>query len=189
MEHGGSALIDPQLVLGRIGLQPGMRVADLGCGRTGHFIFLASKIVGDTGSIYAVDLMKDILGSIQSRIRTEGYDNIHAVWSDIERVGFTPIPETSLDICFFVNVLSMVTDKSSALLEAARLLKPDGRVVIIDWLKNLGPLGPVPEKQVRPEMIGQLAKPAGFEVLDEFSAGEYHFGIILKKLEEKVTGI
>lgn len=159
-----------------------MRLADLGCGRTGHFIFAASRQVGDAGIVYAVDLMKDILESIQSRVRSEGYDNIHTVWSDIERLGYTPIPDASLDVCFFVNVLSMIGDRPTALLEASRLLKSGGRLMIVDWARNLGPLGPTPEKQIKPGELARLAMPAGFSPLDEFVAGEYHFGTILKKI-------
>ena len=66
MSGAGKALLDPKIVLDKLRLQPGMRVADLGCGRTGHFIFLAAKQVGDKGVVYAVDLMKDILESIKS---------------------------------------------------------------------------------------------------------------------------
>lgn len=182
MDHAGKALIDSEIVLGKLELSAGMRLADLGCGRTGHFIFLASRLVGDTGLVYAVDLMKDILESVQGRVRSEGYDNIHTVWSDIERLGYTPIPEASLDVCFFVNVLSMVSDPATALLEAARLLKPEGRLMVVDWARNLGPLGPPAGKQISSLDIERMAKPAGFTPLDEFVAGEYHFGTILKKV-------
>ena len=70
MSHSGTALIDPYKIFEKISLGHGMRVADLGCGRTGHFIFPTARVVGESGVVYAVDIMKDILESIKSRVRT-----------------------------------------------------------------------------------------------------------------------
>ena len=44
VDHVGKALIDPYPIFEAIGLAPGERVADLGCGRTGHFVFPASRV-------------------------------------------------------------------------------------------------------------------------------------------------
>ncbi len=183
MSHAGTALIDPHKVYDKICLEKGMRVADLGCGRTGHFVFSASRIVGETGIVYAIDIMKDILESLKNRIRSEGFDNIQTVWSDVEVIDKTPIPASSLDACFFTNVMFMLKDKVSALKEAARLLKFGGTAVIVDWTKNLGPLGPLPEMMTNPNTLVNLGKDAGFTLLENFSMGDYHYCLILKKLE------
>ncbi len=158
-----------------------MRVADLGCGRTGHFIFSASRAVGETGVIYAIDVMKDILESIKSRVRSEGYDNIQTVWADIEATGKVPIPEKSLDVCFFVNVLFMLKNKKGAIGEATRLLKKNGFLVIVDWAKQLGTLGPTADMAVKPEEIKVLAEESGLTLIEQCAGGEYHFCLIFKK--------
>lgn len=181
MSHAGKALIDPDIVFEKIALAPGMRVADLGCGRTGHLVFTASRVVGDTGIVYAVDILKDVLENIRSRVRTEGYDNVQTVWSDVEMVGSTPIPEKSLDSCFFMNALFLVGDKARALEEARRLLKDGGSLVIIDWAKKLGPLGPSEEQQLRKEEAQSIAESVGFSTKDDFMAGGYHYCLIFKK--------
>ena len=131
MSHAGVALVDPYLIFTKVGVAPGMHLADFGCGRTGHFIFSLSRLVGDTGVVYAVDILKDILEHIRGRVRSEGYDNIHTVWSDIERVGKTAIPESTLDGIFFVNVLSRMQAQTDSLQEAARLIKSGGFVVVV----------------------------------------------------------
>lgn len=179
--HAGKALLDPYKIIEGIGVKEGARVADMGCGRTGHFIFSMSKVVGDTGMVYAVDIVKDILESIKSRIRSEGYDNVRAVWSDIEQAGRAPIPSHSLDVCLFVNVMFLIKNKKGALQEAKRLLKPSGRLVIIDWQKNLGPLGPTPELMVPPaQMIGTAAA-EGWKLVENFPAGSYHYCLIFQQ--------
>jgi len=181
MPHTGTALIDPYKIFEKISLGPGMRVADLGCGRTGHFIFPTARVVGESGVVYAVDIMKDILESIKSRVRTEGYDNIQTLWADIESVGKIPVPEKSLDVCFFVNVLFMLGKKKEALTEATRLLKKNGFLVIVDWAKRLGALGPVAGLEVKPEEIKALASDLGLSLVEQCVGGEYHFCLIFKK--------
>lgn len=181
MDHAGTALVNPQQVFDKIKLRPGMRFADLGCGRTGQFIFLASKIVGEKGIVYAVDIMKDVLESIKSRAQSEGKINIQTVWSDIEMPGKTPVPVQSLNACTLTNVLFLVKDKLSVLKEAARLTADGGYVVVIDWLKQLGPLGPTDGMLLKAETVIDLARQAELTLLEQFSPNENHYCLIFRK--------
>ena len=182
MEHAGTALIDPYPIFKKIALAPGMRVADLGCGRTGHFVFPASRVVGETGIVYAVEIIKDILESIKSRVRSEGYHNVQTIWSDIERVGKTPIPPETLDSCFLVNVLFMLRDKGAALAEAKRLCKSGGTIVAVDWQKRLGPLGPTEDQLVNIPELQRMGTELGLTLVESAAAGEYHFCVIFQKI-------
>ena len=65
-------------------------MADMGCGRTGHFVFPAARTVGNKGIVYAVDILKDVLQSLGSWIRSEGLENVQTIWSDIEKFKKTP---------------------------------------------------------------------------------------------------
>jgi ubiquinone/menaquinone biosynthesis C-methylase UbiE len=181
MPHSGLALIDPHVIFEKIGLQKGMRVADFGCGRTGHFVFSASRHVAETGVVYAVDILKDVLENIKSRIRSEGYDNVQTVWSDIERLGKTAIPTETLDSGFFVNVISRLHNQPVALSEARRLLKKNGLLAIIEWAKPLGTLGPDSVHRLEPVKLQEIARVAGFRPVETFPAGEYHYCTIFRK--------
>jgi ubiquinone/menaquinone biosynthesis C-methylase UbiE len=182
MTHAGTALIDPYKIFEKISLSEGQRVADLGCGRTGHFVFPAVKVVGEKGVVYAVDVVKNILDSIRSMARTEGYDNIQTVWSDIEMPGKTPIPDNSLDVCFCVNVLFQLKNKGGAIKEAARMLKTGGYLVVVDWAKRLGMLGPTEEKMLNPEEIARLAASENLKLVEKILPGEYHYSLIFEKV-------
>lgn len=182
MSHAGRALIDPFSVFTKIGLVKGMRVADMGCGRTGHFVFPASRIVGDTGLVYAVDILKDVLESISSWVRTQALGNIQVVWSDIEMINKTPIPPKSLDMCFFMNVLCGLKNKQGALSETARLLKDDGQVVVVDWSKRLGTLGPSDDAMVDPKQLAEVATKCGLKLVKEIVVSDYHYCLIFKKI-------
>lgn len=182
MTHAGTALIDPHKIFSRVGLVKGMRVADFGCGRTGHFVFVAARTVGETGVVYAIDIMKEILESIKSRVRTEGFDNVQTIWSDIESVGKAPIPDNTLDVCFFVNVMSQLKNRELALREASRLLKIGGKIVVVDWLKKIGPLGPEEDVILNLEKVKLLGESCGLTWVESEPAGDYHFYSILEKI-------
>lgn len=178
MTHSGTALIDPAVVFEKIALTAGMRVADLGCGRTGHFVFPASRRVGEQGIVYAVDVVKNVLESIASRARSEGFHNVQTVWSDIEQPGKTAIPTGSLDVCFLVNVLYLLKDKTAALKEATRFLKADGFLVVVEWRKNLGIVGPTTEMMVKPETLVAAVADLSVVSVATFPLGDYHYGTI-----------
>lgn len=182
MQHSGTALIDPYKIFEKISLSAGKRVADLGCGRTGHFVFPAGKIVGDKGVVYAVDVVKNILESIKSLARSEGYDNIQTVWSDIELPGKTPIPDNSLDACFYVNVLFQLKNKAVAIKEATRMLKKGGYLVVVDWAKRLGALGPAEGSMLSPDELLKLAALENLKFVDKTLPGEYHYALIFEKV-------
>lgn len=182
MSKNELSLLDPEIIYKKIGLIEGMKVAEFGCGRTGYFTFTASKKVGDKGTVYAMDILKDVLESIKNRSRFEGYHNILPVWTDVEKVGGAGVPEGSIDAGFFINVFFQLKNKSNAFIEAARLLKKDAVLVLVDWANKIeGKLGPEDKQMVNPEELIALGKQQGFVLQEKFPAGEYHFCLIFKK--------
>ncbi|HRY36505.1 MAG TPA: methyltransferase domain-containing protein [Candidatus Magasanikbacteria bacterium] len=186
MSKNELSLLDPEIIYKKIDLKEGMKVAEFGCGRTGNFTFTASRKVGDKGLVYAMDILKDVLESIKNRSKFEGYHNILTVWTDLEKVGGAGVPEGSIDAGFFVNVFFQLKNKANAFAEAARLLKKDAMLTVIDWANKVeGKLGPEDKQMVNPEELMVLGKQNGFVLQEKFPAGEYHFCLIFKK-EERV---
>ena len=179
--QSGTALINPQLVFDKIKLAVGMRVADFGCGRTGHLVFSSAKVVGEDGIVYAVDIIKNVLQSIESMAKDSGYENIKTVWSDIEVPKKTPIPSSTLDAVYFVNVLSQLKNQVSALQEAVRLLQKNGFLVIIDWVKKLGLLGPDLVESVSPDDVSRMARLVDLNLVEEDNMSQYHYLLIFQK--------
>lgn len=174
-----SHLLDPQLLFAKSHLQPGMHIADFGCGRTGHVVFPASVIVGGEGLVYAVDILKDVLENIRKRADVQALINIHTIWSDVEKLGKTAIPAKSLDIVFLVNTLSHGQQSLGALDEANRLLREKGRIVVVDWYKTAPSLGPQKENFIDFGVVKSWANQNGYVVQEEFEAGAYHWGLVL----------
>ena len=178
---GGNELLDPLEILARLGVKTGSRVADLGCGGAGHFVIPAAKLVGDHIIVYAVDILKTVLHSVTSKARLEGVNNIKTVWSNLENVGATKIRKGSLDFALLINILFQSKKHENILQEAMRLLKEDGKILIVDWNQNPSAFGPLPASRVKADSIKELTNNLKLKLIDEFQAGTYHYGIILKK--------
>ena len=179
--RGGNELIDSVKLLEQGGIRQGYTVVDLGCGASGHFVFPAAHMVGITGKVYAVDILKSVLSSIVSRGKLEGVDNVEGIWANLEKPGSTRLPDGSVDLTILVNDLSQISDKEAVVREAARITKSGGTLLVGDWKKTASPLGPPSEWRLDPAYIKGLVKPVGFGLVKEFEAGPYHFGIVFKK--------
>lgn len=184
MYTSGNQLIDPQLLFKKAGVQSGMHIADLGCGRIGHVVFPGAMTVGELGLVYAVDILKDVLENIRKRAAMENFLNVQTVWADLERAGKTGIPSKNLDVAFLINVLFQSKNKLAMLDEASRLLKDKARLVIVDWARDSLhslPFAPPKDKLVNFEEIKRWARGKGLVVQEEFFAGPYHKGIVFFK--------
>lgn len=170
----GSELIDALNLLQRAGVQPGWHVADLGCGSLGHFVFPAAQIVGHDGLVYAVDVQKPVLRSIEQRAKAGGFWNVRPVWSDIETRGATRIPSASVDLALVANNLSCLQDRDAAIAEAVRLIKPGGAVLIVEWKKGKTLFGPPDEHRLSAEEIQALFQEPTV-LVGTADAGDYHF--------------
>ncbi len=179
--HSGNQLVDPHLIFQKAKLLPKMHIADFGCGRTGHIVFPASKIVGERGTIYAVDIMKDVLAEITKRSQLENIHNIHTIWSDVEKIGKTSIPEKSLDVVLLINSLFHAEDASHMLAEANRLLKDKARIVVVDWINSNLPMGPNQEKLLDFGQVINWCQENGYVIQEDFEVGRYHRGIVFFK--------
>ena len=174
-------MLDPMEILGRVGVKTGSRVADLGCGGAGHFVIPAAKLVGEKTEVYAVDILKSVLKSVTSIGRLEGISNIKPVWTNLETYGSTKIKTGSLDIALLINILFLSSNHEAILKEAVRLMKKDAKLLIIDWTKKAPSFGPNHAHRVSLDKIKSIAQSLNLKIVDEFEAGNYHFGIIFKK--------
>jgi SAM-dependent methyltransferase len=178
---GKSELLDAQSILRSVlGMNIGNIVADLGAGG-GLFSLTAARIVGDQGQVYAVDIIKNSLSEIESKARMAGLYNIKSVWSNLEILGATKIPEASLDFAMIVNVLFQSKKHFEVMSEATRLLKPGGKLLIIDWSDTSPGFAPATNMRVDKNKLVDNSGQINLLLDKEFKAGEYHFGLIFIK--------
>ncbi len=173
------AFIDPKNNIEQFGLSEGMRVADLGSG-SGFYVIESSKVVGGEGRVYAVDVQKDLLEKVKASASLEGLNNIEIIWGDIEKLGGTKLADASVDAVIISNTLFQVEEKDNLLIETGRILRPNGRVLVVDWTDSFNGLGPAPESVFTGQQAKDLFQKNGFVLDKEISAGEHHYGFILK---------
>ncbi|MDI6873755.1 class I SAM-dependent methyltransferase [Candidatus Solincola sp.] len=106
-----------------LGIEPGSRVLDVGCG-TGVLIPRLLEAVGEEGSVCAVDVAEEMLKVARSKLQRP---NLHYLQADIAA---TPFLDDSFDLVICHNCFPHVADKGRAVREMFRILRPGGRAVI-----------------------------------------------------------
>ena len=167
---------DPLKNLKAFGLKEGDVVADLGAG-TGYYSIAAGGLV-PSGKVYAVEIIKDFLATIEKRVAEAHLKNVEILWGDIEKIGGTKIGDSVVDAVIASNVLFQVVNKNHFILEIKRILKPKGRVLLIDWSETsvLQTTAIVPKNNAR-----AMFEQEGFTFEREIHAGTDHYGMILIK--------
>lgn len=178
---GGGQFLTPKEIIDKAGLIEGMKVADFGCGNLGYFIIPAAKIIGKTGTAYAVDILKTVLESVRSRAKLEGLTNLETVWANLEDPVSIKISAGSLDVVFLKNVLFQNKKHKEIIAAAVKLLKKGGKLLIVDWKKIGIPFGPPVEIRVDKENIKALANALNLKLIEETEFGEYFWGLIYEK--------
>jgi ubiquinone/menaquinone biosynthesis C-methylase UbiE len=168
---------NPASNLSKLDLKDGMKVVDLGAG-SGFYTFEVAKRVGPSGRVYAVDVQKDLMERLRGVGVAQGLRNIEVIWGNVEKIGGTKLREAIADCVVASNVLFQVEKPDDFVLEIKRILKPEGKVLVVDW-SEASALSP---KTLVPAMKAQvLFEKAGFKLEQSFDAEDHHYGMIFKR--------
>ena len=113
---------DPFKVLVNAGLEPGQRVLEVGCG-PGFFTLPAAHIVGEKGSVLALDISPAAVEHVRRKIREAGVTNAEVILADAASTG---LPAASFDLAFVFGFARARGDMTAIWRELHRLLKPGG---------------------------------------------------------------
>jgi len=122
-------------------LKPGERIVDVGSG-AGLDSLIAAKMIGPDGQVIGIEMTPAMLTKARLAAKEAGLDNVEF------REGFAealPVLDGWADVVISNGVLNLMPDKSIALMEMARVLKPGGRLQVGDILAEK----PVPERAKR----------------------------------------
>lgn len=170
---------DPVKNLKAFDLREDMIVADLGAG-TGHYVLPLAKILS-RGKVYAVEIQKDFLIDIKNKGIEAHLSNIECLLGNVEKAGGTKLKDGILDRVVASNILFQVEDKESFIKEVKRILKPKGKVLLIDWLDNKSIAPPGLDKIILKDKAIEMFKQEGFVLEREIDTGGHHYGIIFIK--------
>ena len=131
---------DPGPMLRDLGVTAGAAVVDYGCG-PGLFTLAAARLVGAGGMVYAVDQEPRMVELVARRARQAGLANVIAVAGDGRRAA---LPDAVADFIICVQILHYQKtreDRVAVARDLNRLLKPGGRVMIMQWNPRHGATG------------------------------------------------
>jgi ubiquinone/menaquinone biosynthesis C-methylase UbiE len=121
----------PEEVIANLLIKQGNIVADIGSGGE-YYTLEFSKLVGETGKVYAVDTEEKFLDYIKSEIKRQGTANIETVLIKNDEIG---LRENNVDLMFLRNVYHHLPDPIKYFVKIKKYLKPHGRIAVIEWDK------------------------------------------------------
>jgi SAM-dependent methyltransferase len=122
----------PRRMLDQLGVEPGMRALEVGPGY-GTYSLAAARRLGESGKLTAVDVQPEIIERFRRRVERGGVTNIEARTADVHAL---PFADGSFDLVYLMMVLGEIPDPVGALREFRRVLKPDGRLAVMEWLPD-----------------------------------------------------
>ena len=149
-------------VLGALKVHPGMVIADIGAG-TGQFTTHMALGVKPGGTVYAVDIDRELLAYLEERAIEQGMTNVKPVLGDAT----DPLLPVDVDIAFLNDTLHHIEDRAGYLATLALYLKPGGRIAIIDFRPDQGPHKGNPAMIVSEEQATAWLAPAGLKPLEQ----------------------
>lgn len=173
-------ILDPKMIFDQVEIQKGWQCVDFGCGG-GFFVFELAREVGESGHVLAIDILEEVLEAIESEARLEGVQNVSVLQANLEHEGGSRQQDEFFDLVVVKDILVQNNKKDVLLKEAMRVLKADGKMILIEWDPMGVGLGPAVDVRVAPENIKSLIAEVGLVVEKELEAGVHHYGFLLRK--------
>ena len=162
----------PEEVVKKLELKPGGTVADIGAG-TGYFTRLFAIAVGHKGKAIGLDIEPAMVEYMKEDAKKQGLTNYEARVVKPDDAG---LPLKSVDVVFICNTYHHIEDRINYLKRLSKALKPNGRVVIVDFYKKPMPVGPQSvAHKISEEEIKREFKKAGYRLTKSLDFLPYQY--------------
>lgn len=168
-------LLQPAKLLRSLGLRAGDTLADIGCG-PGFFTLPAAEIVGARGLVYAADIQGDMLSTVKTRAAEANLTNVQVIKSSDTQV---PIRPASVDMALMAFILHELDQRARFLHRVSRLLKPTGKLVVIEWEQQSDAPGPPANIRISAEDVIKDGEAAGLALAEQRSLNALHYLCVL----------
>ncbi len=169
MSVGGAEWLDrgereseenPDGALDAIGIKPGMIVADVGAG-TGYMTLKMAVRVGASGQVYAEDVQPEMLRRLRKNAAEAKLNNIQTVLGGEADPKLAP---NSLDLILLVDVYHEFSQPQRMLRKMREALKPDGRLVLLEYRKEDPSIPIRPEHKMSVQEVKLETEAEGFRL-------------------------
>ncbi|MCD6548123.1 MAG: class I SAM-dependent methyltransferase [Thermodesulfobacterium sp.] len=183
--HAGKssrAIISASEVFDLLNLPQGITFLDAGCG-DGYFSIEAALKLGLKSTIIAIDIHKESLEKLKQEVKKRKLSNIEIIEADITKK--LPLKDKSIDAYFVSNVLHGFDEKEKKELvkEVKRLLKKDGKFIVIEFKKEPTPVGPPLEIRISEEELKKFLENFGFQFEKSWEVSPYNYLSIFRFME------
>ncbi len=150
----------------QLGLKPGMKVCDLGCGN-GYWTLPIARDLGAEGRVYAVDIQIEMLQQLKARVAGRELTNVTPILGDVDN---PRLPEdVKLDLILQVDVYHEFSHPQSMLWEMRRSLAPEGVIALLEYREEdpnvpIKPLHKMSKAQIMKEYQAN-----GFKLVREYN--------------------
>jgi ubiquinone/menaquinone biosynthesis C-methylase UbiE len=161
-------------------LTQGTRFLDLGCGK-GSYALAAAEVVGPSGRAYGIDVWAEGIAEMKRRAGERGLNNVEALVAQVAEG--IPLDDSTMDVCLMAAAFHDFVEEGAgetALREIVRVLKPGGRLAIVEFKKIDAQPGPPLAIRLSLEEVMHLIQPFGFEISQTSEVGPYHYMVIAK---------
>lgn len=171
--------LSPSQIIQRLNIKQGDIVCDFGCG-SGAWLSELSKVVGNNGKVFALDINQGLLERLEKESKKYFYENIEFAVADVERK--TYLENNFCDIVILSNILHQVENPINVILEAKRVLKQNGIILIIDWKDHFEnkKIGPHRDHYISEEKLLAILAKNNLIIEKHLPAGDYHYALIVK---------
>jgi ubiquinone/menaquinone biosynthesis C-methylase UbiE len=122
----------PDEIMKQLAVVPGQTICEIGAG-SGYFTPYLSKAVGQSGKVYAEDIIQGFIDHLSKKVEEQQLANVSVVLGAYTE---TKLPEGVCDVAFVADVYHHFEQPEPMLASIRSNLKPDGRLVIIDWYRR-----------------------------------------------------
>ncbi len=164
----------PAEVVSALGLKPGEVVADIGAG-SGYFAVRLARAVGEAGWVFGVDISPEMILHLNRRLRDAGVPNVRTILSAPDD---PLLPDGSVDVFFICDTWHHIDERPKYLALMKRMLRPGGRIAIVDFHKRPLHFGPPLEMKIAREDVLKAMEAAGLRLAAEHSFLPYQYFLV-----------
>ena len=169
----------PNFVMDRLGIFEGARVADIGAGG-GWFTIRLARRVGLSGTVYAEDIQRQMIESIDRRVKREGLTNVKPILGTAQ----DPQLPGNLHAVLMVDTYTQLENPVALLRHIAAALAPSGKLGIVDFkLDGAGGPGPALDERISPDVIKAHAASAGLKLHSQEDVLRYQYLVVFERVK------
>jgi predicted methyltransferase len=151
---------EPDKALTALEIHQGSVVADIGAG-VGYFTWRLADVVGPSGKVYANDIQPEMIQMLKKNIKDRGLTNVEPVLGKIDD---PRLPKGAVDLALLVDVYHEFSEPQKMLDRIRESLKPDGRLVLLEYRKE-DPKVPIrPEHKMSVAEVKAEVEPEGYKL-------------------------